>query len=117
MIDKLNFSPLRDSYTPDLGNEVITTTFKAGMPRQRRAFIGAPHTASVTFRLKKADHNTLMAFYYSHQTKPFGLQLFAIDGELKWYECRFLSAPKPRQLGATVYDTSVDIVIAAKPYE
>lgn len=117
MIDKLNFLPLRDSYSPDLGNEVVTTTFKAGMPRQRRAFIGAPHTASVTFRLKKADHNTLMSFYFAHQTKPFGLQLFAVDGEIRWYECRFISPPSPRQIGGDYYDTSFEIVMAANPYE
>lgn len=116
-MDKLPFSPLRDSYSPELGDEVITTKFQAGMPRQRLAFIGAPHTAAVSFTLSKAQHNDLMSFYYSHRTSPFGLRLFAVNGDLHWYECRFLKPPKAKQLGATMYQSSVDIVINSQPYE
>ena len=54
--------PLRDSYNVTLGNDVVTTQFEKGMPRQRLGGVGSPHQLSVTFRHKGQHQEYLYNF-------------------------------------------------------
>lgn len=114
-MDKLPFSPQRSSYTPRLGNDIRTTSYVSGLPRQRQVSQGAPHTSPVTFILKTPDFNEFMDFYYTYRALPFLVELFAIDGALRWYECRFLDAPNHRQLAFNLYEVSTNLVISSLP--
>jgi len=116
-MDKLTLSPQRDSYNPQVGDDVISTKFQTGLPRQRVAFVGTPHNSNVSFLLKTTEFNYFMQFYYAHRATSFGVQLFAIDGALRWYECVFTSSPRHRQLAHNVYSVSIDLTIASQPYE
>lgn len=115
-MNKLNFSPLRDSYTPKLGDCVTTTAFISGMPRQRITKSGVPSTATVTFQLSATEFDEFMSFYFANSALPFLMELFAIDSKLYDYECRFTSPPEPRQLAYNVFQVSIPLVIGARPY-
>lgn len=115
-MNKLRFSPLRDSYAPKLGDDVTTTSFISGLPRQRLTKSGVPTTSQVGFQLSDTEFDEFMNFYFDNRTTPFLMELFAIDSKLYDYECRFLNPPESRQLAYKQYQVSVSIVIGARPY-
>ena len=54
LLPRLVLCPLRDSYDPTLGNDVITTQYESGMPRQRLAGVGRPHQVGVTLGIRRS---------------------------------------------------------------
>ena len=115
-MNKLRFSPLRDSYAPKLGDDVTTTSFISGLPRQRLTKSGVPTTTSVAFQFNDIEFDEFMNFYFANRATPFLMRLFAIDSKLYDYECRFTSPPEARQLAYKQFQVSIAIVMGARPY-
>src|SRR5699024_8150396 len=71
--------PLLDSYNPTLGNDVITTQYENGMPRQRLAGVGRPHQTPVSFRHKAQHQDYILAFWRVYRARAFAMRLI-LDG-------------------------------------
>lgn len=106
--------PLRDSYNVTLGNDVVTTQFEKGMPRQRLGGVGSPHQLSVTFRHKGQHQEYLYSFWELYKTKSFAMRLIIGSPTLSWFECRFLGSPTHTELGADVHEFSIGLVVKPK---
>lgn len=115
LLPKLALLPLRDGYDPTLGDDVITTQYTSGMPRQRLRGVGSPHEVSVTFRHKAPHQDYILAFWRLYRTKPFAMRLILDSTGLNWYECRFIGRPSPREIGANVFEFSIGLVCRPKP--
>lgn len=113
-LDKFVLCPLRDSYNIQLGDDVITTQFESGMPRQRLNGVGQPHQVSVTFRHKGQHQDYFYYFWMLHRTKPFAMKLIAGNSQLAWYECRFIGSPGHSDLGNNVHEVSIGILVRPK---
>lgn len=106
--------PLRDSYNVTLGDDVVTTQFDRGMPRQRLGGVGSPHQLSVTFRHKGKHQDYIHKFWELYKTKPFAMRLIIGSPTLSWFECRFLGSPTHAELGADVHEFSIALVVKPK---
>lgn len=107
--------PLRDSYNPTLGNDVITTQFENGMPRQRLAGVGRPHQTPVSFRHKAQHQDYILAFWRVYRARAFAMRLILDGTDLAWYECRFIGEPSILALGNNVFEFSINLVCRPKP--
>lgn len=116
-LPKLLLCPLLDSYSPTLGNDVITTQYESGMPRQRLAGIGRPHETPLEFRHKGIHQEYLLAFWRLNRNKPFAMRLKLDSTSMEWYECRFVGAVQPVPLGGDAYSFSCAIVARPKPLD
>lgn len=114
-LPKLALLPLRDSYSPTLGDDVITTQYTHGMPRQRLGGVGSPHQAEVVFRHKSAHQDYMLAFWRLYRTKAFAARLILDSAGLNWYECRFIGSPSPREVGPNAFEFSIGLVCRPNP--
>ncbi|MCK6157994.1 hypothetical protein KZX29_04180 [Moraxella osloensis] len=114
---QLILSPLRDSYNLTFGDDVVTTEYSDGMPRQRLDSTGRPHHTGIGFRNTKSQQDYLQAFWRINRAKPFSMQLLGDNTTLEWYECRFISPPNLKSLAPNVFDWSCDIVVKPKPLD
>lgn len=117
LLPKLILCPLRDSYSPTLGNDVITTQYENGMPRQRLAGVGRPHQTPVTFRHKAQHQDYILAFWRVYRARAFAMRLILDGTELVWYECRFIGEPSILSLGGGVFEFSINLVCRPKPLD
>lgn len=115
LLPKLILCPLRDSYSPTLGNDVITTQFENGMPRQRLAGVGRPHQTPVSFRHKAQHQQYILAFWRAYRAKAFAMRLILDGTDLAWYECRFIGEPSILAPGNNVFEFSINLVCRPKP--
>lgn len=115
LLPKLALLPLRDSYNPTLGNDVITTQYTNGMPRQRLDGVGRPHQTPVSFRHKAQHQDYILSFWRLYRAKPFAVRLILDGTELAWYECRFIGEPSFSSLGGNVFEFSIGLVCRPKP--
>jgi len=115
LLPKLILCPLRDSYSPTLGNDVITTQYENGMPRQRLAGVGRPHQTPVSFRHKAQHQDYILAFWRLYRAKAFAMRLILDGTDLAWYECRFIGEPSILALGNNVFEFSIGLVCRPKP--
>lgn len=116
-LPKLALVPLRDSYSPTLGNDVLTTQFTHGMPRQRLGGVGSPHQVEVRFRHKSVHQDYILAFWRLYRAKPFAMRLILDDTGMSWYECRFIGSPSFGALGGNVFEFSINLVCRPKPLD
>lgn len=116
-LPKLALVPLRDSYSPTLGNDVITTQYENGMPRQRLAGVGRPHQTPVSFRHKAQHQDYILAFWRVYRARAFAMRLILDGTDLAWYECRFIGEPSIVSLGANVFEFSINLVCRPKPLD
>lgn len=114
-LPQLILCPLLDGYNPTLGNDVITTQYTSGMPRQRLGGVGSPHEVSVTFRHKAVHQDYILAFWRLYRAKPFAMRLILDDTGMSWYECRFIGSPSFGALGGGVFEFSIGLVCRPKP--
>jgi len=114
-LPKLALVPLRDGYDPMLGDDVITTKYTSGMPRQRLGGVGSPHEVSVTFRHKAVHQDYILAFWRLYRASPFAARLILDDSGLSWYECRFVGRPSPREIGANTFEFGISLVCRPRP--
>lgn len=114
-LPRLALVPLRDSYSPTLGNDVLTTQFTHGMPRQRLGGVGSPHQVEVRFRHKAVHQDYILAFWRLYRAKPFAARLILDSTGLDWYECRFIGNPSPVEISADVFEFSIGLVCRPKP--
>ena len=114
-LPQLILCPLRDSYNLTFGDDVVTTEYSDGMPRQRLDSTGRPHHTAIGFINSKAKQDYLTAFWRVNRAKPFALRLLGDNTTLEWYECRFISPPQLKALAPNVFDWSCDIVVKPKP--
>lgn len=114
-LPQLMLIPLRDSYDLTFGDDVITVQYSDGMPRQRLGSSGRPHHTSASFRNRKSQQDYLQAFWRVNRASAFALQLIGDSTTLQWYECRFLGAPKLKEIGANVYDWSCELAVKPQP--
>ena len=117
LLPKLVLCPLLDSYSPTLGNDVITTQYENGMPRQRLAGVGRPHQTPVSFRHKAVHQDYILAFWRLYRAKAFALRLVLDSSGLNWYECRFIGEPSLNVLGGGVFEFSINLVCRPKPLD
>ena len=117
LLPKLILCPLRDSYNPTLGNDVITTQYESGMPRQRLAGVGRPHQVGVTFRHKAQHQDYILAFWRVYRARAFAMRLILDGTDLAWYECRFIGEPSILSLGGGVFEFSINLVCRPKPLD
>lgn len=117
LLPKLILCPLLDSYSPTLGNDVITTQFENGMPRQRLAGVGRPHQTPVSFRHKAQHQNYILAFWRVYRARAFAMRLILDGTDLAWYECRFIGEPSILSLGGGVFEFSINLVCRPKPLD
>ena len=115
LLPKLILCPLLDSYSPTLGNDVITTQYENGMPRQRLAGVGRPHQTPVSFRHKAKHQQYILAFWRVYRARAFAMRLILDGTELAWYECRFIGEPSILSLGGGVCEFSINLVCRPKP--
>lgn len=115
LLPKLVLCPLRDSYSPTLGNDVITTQYENGMPRQRLAGVGRPHQTPVSFRHKAQHQDYILAFWRVYRARAFAMRLILDGTDLAWYECRFIGEPPILSLGGGVFEFSINLVCRPKP--
>ena len=115
LLPKLVLCPLRDSYNPTLGNDVITTQYENGMPRQRLAGVGRPHQTPVSFRHKAQHQDYILAFWRVYRARAFAMRLILDGTDLAWYECRFIGEPSILSLGGGVFEFSINLVCRPKP--
>lgn len=113
-LPKLVLCPLLEGYSVDLGNDVISTQYTNGMPRQRLGGVGSPHRLSVTFRHKGQHQQYIYSFWEWHKTKSFAMRLKIGSPTLSWFECRFLGSPTTRDLGGNVHEFSIELVVKPK---
>lgn len=106
--------PLRDSYNVTLGDDVISTQYTKGPPRQRLGGVGAQHQTPVTFRHKGQHQQYLYDFWLLHRAKPFAMRLIIGSPALSWFVCRFVGSPTHSYLGADVHEFSIGLVIEPK---
>lgn len=114
-LPKLLLCPLLESYSVTLGDDVLTTQYETGMPRQRLGSIGRPHEVSVGFRHESVHQDYILAFWRLYRMKPFALRLVIEDTSLSWYECRFVGAPSKRKVGGDVYEFNANLLVKPKP--
>lgn len=110
-LPQLILSPLRDSYDLEFGDDVLTTQYDDGMPRQRLESTGRVHRTGIAFRHKKAQQDYLQAFWRTYRAKAFAMQLIGDSTDLEWYECRFVGKAKFKEIGYQVYEWSCEIAI------
>ena len=115
LLPKLVLCPLKDSYSATMGNDVITTQYDNGMPRQRLSGAGRPHKVGVTFRHKSVHQDYILAFWRVYRAKAFALRIILDSSSLQWYECRFLGEPSISALGGNVFEFSIALVCKPKP--
>lgn len=114
-LSKFALVPLRDSYSPTLGNDVLTTQFTHGMPRQRLGGVGSPHQTQVMFRHKSQHQDYILAFWRLYRAKPFAMRLKIDSTSMQWYECRFVGEPQMGFLGGNVYEFGINLVCRPQP--
>lgn len=114
-LPKLALCPLRDGYSATLGNDVLTTQFDNGMPRQRLNGVGRPHNISVGFRHKAQHQDYILAFWRVNRAKAFALRLIVDGSDLAWYECRFVGEPSINTLGGNVFEFAISLVVKPRP--
>ena len=114
-LPQLILLPQRDSYDLSFGDDVLTTEYSDGMPRQRLDSTGRPHHTAIGFINSKAKQDYLQAFWRVNRAKPFALRLLGDSTTIEWYECRFISPPSLRAIAPNVFDWSCDIVVKPKP--
>ena len=114
LLPKLILCPLLDSYNPTLGNDVITTQYENGMPRQRLAGVGRPHQTPVSFRHKAQHQDYILAFWRVYRARAFAMRLILDGTDLAWYECRFIGEPSILSLGGGVFEFSINLVCRPK---
>lgn len=117
LLPKMILCPLRDSYNVVLGDDVITTQYENGMPRQRLNGVGRPHQVGVTFRHKAQHQEYLQRFWRINRAKPFAMRLILDSTELAWHECRFIGNPQLSALGNNVFEFTVNLVCKPKPLD
>lgn len=115
LLPKLILCPLRDSYSVSLGNDVITTQYENGMPRQRLNGVGRPHNVGVAFRHKSEHQEYILAFWRVYRARAFAMRLFADGTDLQWCECRFIGEPQLTSLGNGVFEFVINLVVKPKP--
>jgi len=111
VIPQLVLCPLLESYGATLGNNVTTTQYDNGMPRQRLNGIGRPHQVQVSFRHKAIHQDYITAFWRVNRARAFALRLIVDGSDLAWYECRFVGEGKPSVLGGNVFEFSINLVV------
>lgn len=114
-LPQLVLCPLLESYDVEIGDDVISTQFTNGLPRQRINGVGSPHQVQVTFRHKAVHQDYLWSFWRLQRAKPFAMRLIIDSTAMQWYECRFIGTPKPQVLGGGVFEMSVMLVVKARP--
>lgn len=113
-LPRLILCPLLDSYSATLGNDVITTQYENGMPRQRLSGVGRPHNLSVSFRHKKQHQDYILAFWRTYRAKAFAMRLIIDSTSMEWYECRFVGEPQLQVLGGGVSEFIIGLVVKPK---
>ena len=116
-LPQLILCPLRDSYNLTFGDDVVTTEYSDGMPRQRMDSTGRPHHTPIGFINSKAQQDYLTAFWRIYRAKPFAMQLYSSSTTLEWHECRFVGSPNQKEIGYQLFDWSCDIVVKPKPLD
>lgn len=114
LLPRMILCPLLDRYSPTLGNDVITTQYENGMPRQRLAGVGRPHQTPVSFRHKAQHQDYILAFWRLYRARAFAMRLILDGTDLAWYECRFIGEPSISALGANVFEFSIGLVCRPK---
>jgi hypothetical protein len=117
VIPQLVLCPLLESYNATLGNDVTTTQYDNGMPRQRLNGIGRPHQVQVSFRHKERHQEYILAFWRLHRARAFAMRLILDGTTMEWYECRFVSDSQPRVLGGGIFEFSISLVCKPKPLD
>lgn len=117
LLPKMILCPLRDSYSPNLGSDVITTQYANGMPRQRLDGVGRPHQTPVSFRHKAQHQEYILAFWRVYRAKAFAMRLILDGTDLAWYECRFIGEPSILAIGNNIFEFSIGLVCRPKPLD
>lgn len=116
-LPQLILCPLRDSYNLTFGDDVVTTEYSDGMPRQRMDSTGRPHRTPIAFRNRAAAHDYLLAFWRVYRAKPFAMQLYSSGTTLEWHECRFVGSPSQKEIGYQLFDWSCDVAVKPRPLD
>ena len=114
-LPQLILLPLRDSYDLTFGDDVVTTEYSDGMPRQRLDSTGRPHRTPIAFRNRAAAHDYLLAFWRTYRARPFAMRLYSSSSKLEWHECRFLGNPNQKEIVSQLFDWSCEVVVKPKP--
>lgn len=114
-LPRLILCPLLDSYSVTLGNDVLTTQYENGMPRQRLNGVGRPHSISVSFRHKAQHQEYILAFWRLYRARAFAMRLIVDNTDMRWYECRFIGEPQLQALGGDVFEFGVALIVKPKP--
>ncbi len=113
---KLFLSPNELDYNPTLGDGVLTQQLTAGMPRQRRNFIGATHGVTLSWSLNIDEMELLLAFYFANQydPQPFLMDLIFDYTSLKEYQVAFIGSLKWSKEG-NLWRANIDAVAKPSP--
>lgn len=114
-LDQLILCPLLDGYGVTLGDDVLSTQYTNGPPRQRLDNVGAWHQVAALFRHKAQHQDYIMSFWRLHKVKPFAMRLIVDSTSMQWYECRFLGKPQPQVLGGGVFELGANLVVKPQP--
>lgn len=114
-LPQLILCPLLEDYDVEIGDDVTSTQFTNGPPRQRLNGVGRPHQVRVRFRHKAVHQDYLLSFWRLQRTKPFAMRLIIDSTSMEWYECRFIGSPKPQVLGGGIFEMSAMLVVTARP--
>ena len=117
LLPKIVLCPLLESYSVTLGNDVLTTQYDNGMPRQRLNGVGRPHNISVSFRHKAQHQEYALAFWRVYRARAFAMRLIIENTDMQWYECRFIGEPQLVTLGNNVFEFSVGLIVKPKPLD
>ncbi len=130
-MNRLNLCPLQSSYSVQFGCNVSATDVDGGFSRYTREFDSDSHIVAVSYQLRTADYEYLLAFYRVWQASPnqrFLMSLIINDSYMHDYECVFV--PKSLNLvgvngniinvafSVEAYSNAVvgDVRLSSKPY-
>lgn len=114
-LPQLILCPLLDSYNVAIGNDVISTQYSNGPPRQRLDGVGRPHNVQVAFRHKAQHQEYIMRFWRVQRAKPFAMRLMIESIGMEWYQCWFDGPPQPMPLGGGVFEFRINLIVKARP--
>lgn len=116
-LPQLILCPLLDSYNVAIGDDVISTQYTNGPPRQRLDGVGRPHNVQVAFRHKAVHQEYIMRFWRIHRAKSFAMRLMVESTDMEWYQCWFDGPPQPIPLGGGVFEFRVGLIVKARPID
>lgn len=115
-MNKLMLKPYRSGYGFALSTGVVSTQTQAGMPRQRRSEIGAPHHLSVTYKCTRAMWQYMLAFLRANAGRAFMAYLLLDDIDHHWYECRYTDEQiNVSTLGDQIFSVKLTLVVKPHP--